>query len=237
MGSGNRKYTDKMTFSLFDENGKCSIQACSASQVFSVADFSTNYCNLRMLYCGSSEGCKPVKHDFVTEEMKVSTSTGAGHDQAACLKVSSLSEGVQAHPQVDGNDTVSEALGCISANCPMDIDSMSPSPMCVLQQCFMKVSKCVFDTTCRKTLMCESQCDAPLKKTGDAETMTLLMSCMRENCPGFPPSTSCIALHCAVQVGKCEFSSKCRTALSCSQSCVPSGVVSAISGNATLISV
>merc|ERR1712048_42896 len=86
MGSGNRKYTDKMTFSLFDENGKCSIQACSASQVFSVADFSTNYCNLRMLYCGSKEGCKPVATDAAIQETSKSPSFGAGSDATACLK-------------------------------------------------------------------------------------------------------------------------------------------------------
>eukprot|EP00913_Durusdinium_trenchii_P020887 g19625.t1 len=37
-------------------------------KVFSLKDFSTNYCNLRNLYCGSEEGCKPVKHDFNNSE-------------------------------------------------------------------------------------------------------------------------------------------------------------------------
>lgn len=46
--------TDKMIFTFSDFPGShpsCGIHACSESQVFSLKDFSTNYCNLRNLYC------------------------------------------------------------------------------------------------------------------------------------------------------------------------------------------
>ena len=86
--TGNRKYTDKMTFTFKDNgSGQCSLLGCSESQVTSILDFGTNYCNLRMLYCGSADGCKPVDHDIKSTEQKVKTSTGAKHDLALCLTV------------------------------------------------------------------------------------------------------------------------------------------------------
>eukprot|EP00927_Polykrikos_kofoidii_P081888 TRINITY_DN7984_c0_g1_i1.p1 TRINITY_DN7984_c0_g1~~TRINITY_DN7984_c0_g1_i1.p1 ORF type:complete len:187 (+),score=29.93 TRINITY_DN7984_c0_g1_i1:64-624(+) len=92
--TGDKKYTDKMILSCQEQGcspAGCSVKlsGCSASQVFSVADFSTNYCNLRMLYCGSADGCKPLKSDFTYEEISVRSSIGASHDPNACLKVSS----------------------------------------------------------------------------------------------------------------------------------------------------
>eukprot|EP00435_Cladocopium_sp_Y103_P065077 s548_g26.t3 len=76
-----------MTFSFSGNGATCSIYGCSESQVFSILDFSTNYCNLRNLYCGSEEGCKPVRYDFITEEVKVTPSLGAGEDKSACIVV------------------------------------------------------------------------------------------------------------------------------------------------------
>mmetsp|Transcript_11523 Transcript_11523/g.21796 ORF Transcript_11523/g.21796 Transcript_11523/m.21796 type:complete len:170 (+) Transcript_11523:58-567(+) len=83
--TGDKKYTDKMTISLAPVGQKCMITGCSESQVFSIADFSTNYCNLRNLYCGSADGCKPVKHDFEVIETKVTPSLGAGSDAKSCI--------------------------------------------------------------------------------------------------------------------------------------------------------
>merc|ERR1712224_944159 len=79
--TGNKKYTDKMTFTLTTAGTGCQISGCSESQVFSIADFSTNYCNLRMLYCGSAAGCKSVVHDTVATEKSVKPSVGAGSDK------------------------------------------------------------------------------------------------------------------------------------------------------------
>mmetsp|Transcript_30307 Transcript_30307/g.65373 ORF Transcript_30307/g.65373 Transcript_30307/m.65373 type:complete len:168 (+) Transcript_30307:43-546(+) len=84
--TGNKKYTDKMILTLAAVEGKCMIMGCSESQVFSIADGSTNYCNLRNLYCGSAEGCRPVKKDFTSEEAEVNPSLGAGSDAKACIK-------------------------------------------------------------------------------------------------------------------------------------------------------
>ncbi|CAJ1356881.1 unnamed protein product [Effrenium voratum] len=85
--TANKKYTDKMTFTFTKQGHKkaCAVHACSESQVFSIADFSTNYCNLRNLYCGSEDGCKPVRHDFSSEELDISPSMGAGNDKSACI--------------------------------------------------------------------------------------------------------------------------------------------------------
>merc|ERR1712046_562410 len=57
---GGKLYTDKQNFVLTDTGSGCEIKACSQSQGFSVGDLSTNYCNLRNLYCGSKDGCKPA---------------------------------------------------------------------------------------------------------------------------------------------------------------------------------
>lgn len=63
--TGDGKYTDLFNFSFSDvADSKCEVVACSESQVFSVLDYSTNYCNLRNLFCNSSDGCVPVQHDL-----------------------------------------------------------------------------------------------------------------------------------------------------------------------------
>mmetsp|Transcript_9937 Transcript_9937/g.29219 ORF Transcript_9937/g.29219 Transcript_9937/m.29219 type:complete len:85 (-) Transcript_9937:111-365(-) len=48
------------------EDGSCEVSACSESQVFSIADFSTNYCNLHDLYCGTEDGCAMVTTEDLT---------------------------------------------------------------------------------------------------------------------------------------------------------------------------
>ena len=81
-------YTDHLAFAFTDSSSGCELSGCSASQVYSIKDFSTNYCNLRMLYCSSADGCKPVSHDFTSTEKAVSTSSPAAqHDLSLCLKV------------------------------------------------------------------------------------------------------------------------------------------------------
>ena len=86
--TGNHRYTDKFNFAFVaPSDSTCTLLGCSESQVTSVADFGTNYCNLRMLYCGSADGCKPVLHDLTAVESSVDPSIGAGKDQSACIKV------------------------------------------------------------------------------------------------------------------------------------------------------
>jgi hypothetical protein len=52
-------YTDKMDFHFTSvasgHTSGCQMTACSESQSNSYLDFSTNYCNLRNLYCGPSD--------------------------------------------------------------------------------------------------------------------------------------------------------------------------------------
>lgn len=94
--SGNKKYTDKLIFTLTDSNSRCLIEACSESQVTSYLDFSTNYCNLEMLFCGSSQGCKTMEHDFTNTVGKTEAMAGATQDMSDCLKVSGISRLVKA---------------------------------------------------------------------------------------------------------------------------------------------
>jgi len=67
--TGDGKYTDKYDFH-FDatSDSTCMVSACSESQVMSVLDYSTNYCNLHSLYCNSGEGCPIVGADLTYSE-------------------------------------------------------------------------------------------------------------------------------------------------------------------------
>merc|ERR1719231_593385 len=88
--TGDKKYTDKMTFTLTDQGGSCQINACSESQTTSVADFGTNYCNLKLLYCGSDEGCKVANSDFKNSGESTKGSAGAGSGMDNCLKAAAM---------------------------------------------------------------------------------------------------------------------------------------------------
>jgi len=68
--TGDGKYTDQFGFHLVpNKDGKgCEMSGCSESQVFSILDMSTNYCNLRSLYCNTSDGCDVVGTKLVYTE-------------------------------------------------------------------------------------------------------------------------------------------------------------------------
>ena len=78
-------YTDNMIFTLSDDGSGCRIQACSRSQVPSLFDSGTNYCNLKMLYCGSADGCTPVSHDFAVSSEQTEKFALSNVDLSACL--------------------------------------------------------------------------------------------------------------------------------------------------------
>jgi hypothetical protein len=65
--AGNIQYTDLLNIQFSQDKENCMVHGCSESQVTSVLDFSTNYCNLHNLYCGGST-CKPILHDFINFE-------------------------------------------------------------------------------------------------------------------------------------------------------------------------
>merc|ERR1711991_1085091 len=88
--TGDGKYTDKMVFSLTDADGSCKIEACSESQVFSIGDASTNYCNVKLLVCGSDQGCKVANSDFTLGSESTSKKAGASVDMGGCLKAANL---------------------------------------------------------------------------------------------------------------------------------------------------
>merc|ERR1712087_192501 len=93
---GGQVYTDKQNFELTEVDGKCQIKACSESQGTSVGDFSTNYCDIRNLYCGSADGCSPVHNDFASVENDHTGSLGAGHDFSKCVVKSEINSVVSA---------------------------------------------------------------------------------------------------------------------------------------------
>lgn len=83
--TGDRLFTDAVTLSFTADSDACIIHACSESQGGAGGDFSTNYCNSRMLLCGSAlAGCQVVGADLAFEEVEVRTSRGATADAAAC---------------------------------------------------------------------------------------------------------------------------------------------------------
>lgn len=85
--TGDGKYTDKMAFVLTTEGSSCKIEGCSEAQVFSIADFSTNYCEQKLMYCGSDEGCNVANSDFTHTEDEKKTMAGASTKFSDCLKV------------------------------------------------------------------------------------------------------------------------------------------------------
>lgn len=55
-------YTDIFGFLYVSEPDGCWVTSCSESQVESLCDFSTNFCNMFNLYCNEMDGCESVKH-------------------------------------------------------------------------------------------------------------------------------------------------------------------------------
>lgn len=235
--TGNKLFTDKMIFEFVDRANSfpsCEINACSESQIFSIKDFSTNYCNLRNLYCGKGDGCVPVLHDFHSYELDVETSKFAGKDKDACIvepETERTTPMLRATPQTQDvllGATVDETLACISDNCPLDEFTLQPKPSCVLGNCTSNLAKCLFSSSCRHGVMCELKCTEPLAKTAEAEHFSSLMECMRVHCPGFPPEKTCAALHCGVEAASCAVHSKCCHALECADKCVPGKYAAAL---------
>jgi len=85
--TGDGKYTDKIIFTLTDGPGSCQIESCSESQVTSVADYGTNYCEQRLLICGSAENCNVANSDFILTGERTTTMAGASVGMSNCLKV------------------------------------------------------------------------------------------------------------------------------------------------------
>ena len=65
--TGDGKYTDLINFAFEASGSGCSVKACSESQVYSIGDAGTNFCNIHDLYC-TEEGCNPIKSGLKYEE-------------------------------------------------------------------------------------------------------------------------------------------------------------------------
>ena len=72
--TGDGKYTDKFTFSFSASEDGCVVEGCSESQVTSVVDYSTNFCNLYNLYCNTDDKCPIVYTDLTHSEKYTSCS-------------------------------------------------------------------------------------------------------------------------------------------------------------------
>merc|ERR1711865_1099717 len=83
--TGDAKYTDLINMDFSASGSACSVTSCSESQVFSVGDASTNYCNQRLLLCGSAEGCKTAQLDAEYAEGKVTTLSASSTNANDCL--------------------------------------------------------------------------------------------------------------------------------------------------------
>ncbi|CAE7251079.1 unnamed protein product [Symbiodinium natans] len=57
-------FTDLFGFRYMSAGSHCHVLGCSESQVESLCDFSTNFCNMFNLYCSEADGCASVHHDL-----------------------------------------------------------------------------------------------------------------------------------------------------------------------------
>lgn len=62
--TGDGKHLDNQIFTLTPRGVGCKIEACSRSQIGSPYDDGTNYCSLKMLFCGAADGCKFLRNDL-----------------------------------------------------------------------------------------------------------------------------------------------------------------------------
>jgi hypothetical protein len=84
--TANEKYTDLFQLNFVSSStteNNCIVKACSESQVTSVLDYSTNYCNLHSLYCNAnSDGCPIVQQEL---QYKEDFKNCRQHEAAMCL--------------------------------------------------------------------------------------------------------------------------------------------------------
>merc|ERR1712070_1239170 len=93
--TGSKKYTDKVLLTFSGSGSTCSVDACSESQVTSVLDFSTNFCNIHDLYC-SDAGCNPIAGgNKLTYTEKIIENSSKQHSTSDCYKSSAAVAEVQ----------------------------------------------------------------------------------------------------------------------------------------------
>ena len=79
--TGDKKYTDLINYQFIEAlSGGCDVYGCSESQVFSIGDAGTNFCNIFSLYC-SDDKCQPFTKLTYSESVGKCTQA----DPALCL--------------------------------------------------------------------------------------------------------------------------------------------------------
>jgi len=109
-------YTDEilLTFTSSGSAG-CSVDACSESQVTSVLDFSTNFCNIHDLYC-TDAGCNPIAGaNKLAYTEKIVENSSKQHSTTDCYKVSAAVAEVQ--PLLNENDDTVTLFKVSGADC------------------------------------------------------------------------------------------------------------------------
>jgi hypothetical protein len=103
---------------------------CSESQVTSYLDFSTNYCDLHDLYCGSKDGCKFVTSDLKYEEEIQECDY---HDKGQCKPSA---------PVTPGRFLANADLGCSDCQARQKQGENIACPMCTEEQADLGCSDC-----------------------------------------------------------------------------------------------
>lgn len=81
------KYLDLMDFELVQKGIDCEMTGCSESQVTSWFDAGTNYCNMRNLYCNSTDGCVSTSSEGIFNYTEEVFNCGI-HDPKLCGTIS-----------------------------------------------------------------------------------------------------------------------------------------------------
>lgn len=164
--TGDKKYTDKFDF-LFSASGTgCKVDACSESQVSSIVDYSTNYCNLHDLYCSSSDGCPTVGKDLSYTETYSSCSQ---HDDVCVvshLRAKKLTEECSTDVQNAALDitqagiaianSVTDCADGYTAKCDEDIDKI----LSALTKAADDITQAVYDCGGTEPTACSNDVNA-----------------------------------------------------------------------------
>jgi hypothetical protein len=87
-GATGGQNTDHVVLQLLPSGSGCAVSTCSESQVTSVLDFGTNYCNAHDLFC-SDAGCNAIGDAPVLSCTETSVHASSGqHTAAGCYKAS-----------------------------------------------------------------------------------------------------------------------------------------------------
>lgn len=145
--TGDKKYTDKFDFTFSTLGASCVVQACSESQVNSLVDYSTNYCNLHDLYCSSVDGCPTVGKDLQYEETFSSCNE---HDSKTCVGAKTVRSGGNTQCRNDvlkAADDLARAGLEIAAAVTDCAEGYTPACEDDISKCLQDLSDCAIDLT------------------------------------------------------------------------------------------